>query len=866
MSNHISTGEKGIDQVIDGLRLGDNVVWQVSEIDDYLRLARSFCKQAISDSRTIVYFRYARHEPVINQTHFAGTVKIYTIDADKGFEHFTSQIYEIIKQLGYRVFYIFDCLSDLLEEWSSDLMIGNFFRITCPYLFELDTIAYFALKRDRHAYATIARIRETTQLLLDFYCLNQQDYLHPLKVWQRYSPTMFLPHRVDQEESNPVSSSGEAAYLFSRNYQSHNIAARQIDYWDKLFNEAEQSSDSEHYFSRLNSLLIGSEGRISELANKWFSLEDLLNIQGRQIGTGKIGGKAAGMLLARKIVQPLFNESGSQNNEQHKVNLKLEPHDSFYIGSDLFYTYIVHNDCWKLRMEQKSEKGFFKKAAELKEKLLQGEFPAFIRDQFNQMLEYYGQSPIIVRSSSLLEDDYGNAFAGKYESVFCVNQGSPEKRYELFENAVRQVYASMMDESALAYRKKRGLADKDEQMALLVQRVSGVNRGASFFPLMAGVGHSVNLYTWHSKMRPDAGVIRLVYGLGTRAVDRVEGDYPRLIALDQPQLSAISQDESDNRYTQQYIDILSMSKNALVTINISEIANQAKLYQLQDVADIDWNESKRLREIGMKNKKSWCINFRKIFSDAPVAADLQQIMKQIESAYDYPVDIEFTINKDTDLSLVINILQCRPLQSIKNNDQVSIPQNIDISNVVLKLNHSFMGSNVLYAIDYVIYVIPETYADLTEQDRYQVARIIGRMNEKLGEDKEAVIALLGPGRWGTTTPSLGIPVQFSEISNIKVLGEISYASAGMTPELSYGSHFFQDLVEANILYMAIYPERSKVIFNDQLIRSNQNILSHIFPQYKQWESVIYVSKYQENNTLQLYSDLKSRKLLFLKTP
>ncbi|HNQ97154.1 MAG TPA: PEP/pyruvate-binding domain-containing protein [Treponemataceae bacterium] len=149
---------------------------------------------------------------------------------------------------------------------------------------------------------------------------------------------------------------------------------------------------------------------------------------------------------------------------------------------------------------------------------------------------YFGQSPIIVRSSSLLEDSFGHAFAGKYESVFCVNTGTPEDRLASFENAIRCVYASCMDESALAYRRQRGLEESDEQMAILVQRVSGSLFGHFFLPAAAGVSYSFNAWKWHESIECDKGMIRLVAGLGTRAVDRTDSDYPRLIALGRPDL------------------------------------------------------------------------------------------------------------------------------------------------------------------------------------------------------------------------------------------------------------------------------------------------------------------------------------------
>ena len=128
-----------------------------------------------------------------------------------------------------------------------------------------------------------------------------------------------------------------------------------------------------------------------------------------------------------------------------------------------------------------------------------------MEEQFVRLLEYYGQDPIVVRSSSILEDGFGNAFAGKYETVFCSNSGDLEQRLEEFENAVRTVYASTMNRSALDYRSRRGLEERDEQMALLVQRVSGSYYGEYYMPCVAGVGYSFSPYRFMEELDPQAG-------------------------------------------------------------------------------------------------------------------------------------------------------------------------------------------------------------------------------------------------------------------------------------------------------------------------------------------------------------------------
>jgi len=177
------------------------VVWRVDSVDDYRAFIEPYVAAAAAAGRRVVYIRFASHAPVVAP---AAASVVYDLDALRGFESFTVRLHTIISQEGKEAFYVFDCLSDLLDAWATDGMIANFFRVTCPYLFKLDTVAYFALKRGAHSFATIDGIRTTTQLLIDLYSEGGVLYLHPLKVWQRSSPTMFLPHRTKQGSSLPL--------------------------------------------------------------------------------------------------------------------------------------------------------------------------------------------------------------------------------------------------------------------------------------------------------------------------------------------------------------------------------------------------------------------------------------------------------------------------------------------------------------------------------------------------------------------------------------------------------------------------------------------------------------------------------------
>ncbi|MCK5114845.1 MAG: phosphoenolpyruvate synthase, partial [Phycisphaerae bacterium] len=400
MAAWASTGFADLDKALCDLKKGDNVVWQVGSIEDYKHFVSRYVDKALADNRNVIYMRFAHHEPLVeNQPG----VTVHQFDPKGGFESFSTQIHSVISQAGVEAYYVFDCLSDLLSAWATDLMIGNFFKVTCPYLFELNTIAYFAILRNYHSLQTVARIRETTQLLLDVYDFEGNIYVHPLKVWSRYSPTMFLPHLQCGEEFKPVISSLDASKLFGHISQKNPTGSgRFLDHWDRVFMQADtlvnvppDAKEVKELIQELCRIMIGSEPRIMQLAQSNFSLDDLTTIKSRLIGSGFIGGKATGMLLAQKILQ---------NETSFDWDQYLEPHDSFYIGSDIFYSYIVENGWWKLLMEQKTKDGYFAVAPEMKQNLMQGKFPNQIRERFLELTEYFGQSPIIVRSSSLLED------------------------------------------------------------------------------------------------------------------------------------------------------------------------------------------------------------------------------------------------------------------------------------------------------------------------------------------------------------------------------------------------------------------------------------------------------------------------------
>ncbi|MDP4125783.1 MAG: PEP/pyruvate-binding domain-containing protein [Bacillota bacterium] len=854
LSQKVSTGFDILDDVIQHLRMGDNVVFQVKEIEVYKRFVNAFIAEKASSPRKIIYIRFAQHTPLIVNM---ADVEIFVVDAEKGFEEFCSQIHEKIAREGRDVFYIFDCLSELLDRWATDSMIGNFFKVTCPYLYELNTIAYFATYKNRNSFDTTAIIRDTTQVLFDVYEVNSTTYVHPLKVWNRYTPTLFFPHIVIGNHFIPVTNSGELAALYSQREDDDENPERDLDYWDRLFLKAGEllassnSAQEKERIYQLSRIFLTRDKRILGLIQQHFSLKDILSLKSRLIGSGFIGGKAVGMLLARKII--------FQSSEAWKDI--LEPHDSFYIGSDVFYTFLVDNNLWKLKLEQRSSPNhYFEKASLLRDKILQGEFNSVIKRKFLRMLEYFGQSPIIVRSSSLLEDGFGNAFPGKYESIFCINQGTLDERYQLFAEAVRQVFASTLSVEALAYREKHGLTRTEEQMALLVQRVSGSNKQDYFFPDVAGVGFSYNTYIWDTQMNPEAGMVRLVLGLGTRAVNRLEGDYARIAALDRPLSIPCDGLQSFRAYSQQKLDLLNIRNNRLECLSIQDLLDhQVDLHQAT-IAERDLKTEQKMRELGLSSNESWVFSFNPLFSKTDLSQTFSKLLRTLEEAYCHPVDIEFTLNFRSNGRYMINLLQCRPLQVQGPKERIQFHHEIPLNQIIFKSNGNFMGGNIHTTIHKVIIVDPHSYNLLGQSEKYEVARTVGRLNKQILKESTKVL-LLGPGRWGSRIPSLGVPVAFAEINHISILGEIGYRQTGFLPDVSFGTHFFQDMIESEIFYLALFPEKQETIYQLDLLENIAQKSLTLPSEMSHLQEVIKVYDLEPGESgLQLISDIKKQEI------
>ena len=840
--DRVKSGIPGLDKALDNIRLGDNVVWNVTNLNEFSYFVNPYVKQAKKDNRNLIYIRFATHPPLIEMTEEdlillkkeennpdtefcmieRDGIKIYMVNPYNQFETFTLEVHRIIEKEGYDAFYVFDCLSDLQAVWSTDLMMGNFFKVTCPFLFDLDTVAFFPIIRGRHSYDAIAKIRETTQLFLNVYSNSPEEvYVTPLKVWNRYSQTMFLGHKFNPQTGFvKVLQDGQEVSKYYKTINSNKYQdGRTLDSWERYMIEVRRKHDEgeniDDECDKICELMMTKDEKMLSKIKEYFTFEDYITIYDRRVGSGLVGGKTCGMLLARKIIE---------KNCPDIYNDIFEPDDSFYIGTDLFYTYIVSNDLWDLRVKQRTKEGYYKYGKELEEALKNGVFSDEIKKEFIHILDYFGQNPIIVRSSSFLEDGYGNAFAGKYESVFCVNRGSLEERLAAFEEAVKIVYSSTMNISALEYRKLNDLDDTDEQMGLLVQRVSGSYHGDYLFPTAAGVGFSYSPYSPLPNMDNSKGMLRLVMGLGTKAVDRTKKDYPRIVNLDKPEVTMTKDIKEKHRYSQHYLDVIDLKNISLHDIPIDEGLDVIPRYSKNVMVEHDREAERMFRDRGQPREIVF-VNCEGIVKNHEFIDVMKRILNTLEIAYDYPVDIEYTVNVGENKSFNINLLQCRPLQVSVNNEAIEMPEN---QNVFFHIKESSMGMSRKSEIDIICYVDPHKYYEYPYAQKSSLSRIISDVNAYCkNNDKTAL--LIVPGRIGTSSPELGIPVVFADISHFTAILEEAYSDIGYMPELSFGSHMFQDLVEAEIYYGALFENEKRIEFNRDMIFDYPNILNDINP-------------------------------------
>ncbi len=301
-------------------------------------------------------------------------------------------------------------------------------------------------------------------------------------------------------------------------------------------------------------------------------------------------------------------------------------------------------------------------------------------------------------------------------------------------------------------------------MGLLVQRVSGSLFKNLYMPAAAGVAFSYNAYRWSQEIDPNAGMIRIVMGLGTRAVDRTDGDYPRIVALDKPELKP-NHGQYPSTYAQHKVDVLDLTINSLTTQNIEDVIDNMTDWFRDIMIERDRQRESDMRELG-RITSIYYTSCEKLIRNEEFINTIRRIINTVEEEYNYPVDVEFALNFSKTGQFLINLLQCRPLQVGGQGIRTELPE-IKKEDTFFLLDGGTMGGSYYQSIDIIIQIDPQKYYEHPYNQKASIARIIGQINQHY-KDSNSVVMLLAPGRIGTRSPELGVPVTFAEISNMSI--------------------------------------------------------------------------------------------------
>lgn len=607
-------------------------------------------------------------------------------------------------------------------------------------------------------------------------------------------------------------------------------------------------SDDEHLINLvLDNLSISDFGPMIE------------HIIGSERSMGHIGGKGAGLFIAGQILRH------AAQSEPSLRDIKIPR--TWYLATDQLIDFLHYNNLEELNSYKYNSVFHLRMTYEnVVAKIKKASLPPQTLNMLRLVLDDLGDRPLIIRSSSLLEDKHSGTFSGKYKSLFVPNQGDRRKRLEALVDAVLEVYSSMYNPDSIQYRRERGLLNFTEQMGVLIQEVVGRQIGSYFMPLYAGVAFSDNLLRWSPRIRREDGLVRLALGLGTRAVDRVNNDYPIMFAPGQPRLNVNQTPAEVRHYSPKHIDLIDLNQG-FTTREIGDFLRETGqefpgLHKYVSVYAQDFLESKNAFSLN-PDRDEMVVTFHQLLGSSSFPKKIKRMMEVLSEKLQCPVDIEFASDGEH-----LYLLQCRPQGRGLMSAPAPIPQNIARRDILFTANR-FISNGLLQGLSHVVYVDPEAYNALPgREELLAVGEVVGLLNDTLPRRK---FILVGPGRWGSRGDiKLGVRVTYSDISNTAALIEVAREKHSYVPELSFGTHFFQDLVEADILYIPLYPDQQDVIFQENFFLRGLNQLGQILPKFD-WLAdtikVVDIPSATEGRTLSIHMNAElGRAVAFFTRP
>jgi DNA-binding NarL/FixJ family response regulator len=548
-------------------------------------------------------------------------------------------------------------------------------------------------------------------------------------------------------------------------------------------------------------------------------------LQFARIGEGSIGGKARGLAFLDSLIK--------RNRLSYKYpDVVISIPRTVVIGTDVFDEFMEDNNLYEIALSDRED-------SEILARFIKARLPFRIHEDLYTFISCVS-TPIAIRSSSLLEDSHYQPFAGIYSTYMIPNIKSNERlMIEKLSEAIKSVYASAYFKDSKSYMTATLNMIDEEKMGVVLQEVIGVQYNERFYPAVSGVARSINFYPIAPE-KPEDGIVNIAFGLGKYIVDggnglRFSPRYPRkILQLSTPDL-ALSE-------TQKFFFALDLKPESfspdtddtinLLKLKIKEAEEDSALKLVASTFDYD---SHQLKE-GIMQAGKRLITFSPLLQHGtfPLAEILQEVLEIGQREMNKPVEIEFAVNLDMPGGepRVFSLLQIRPIAG--RDETIHIDQNsISPENTIL-ISTTALGNGIIKGIRDLIYVKPETWDASKTQE---IARSLEKRNDWFQAEKKYYI-LVGPGRWGSSDPWLGIPVRWPQISNSRLIVESGLDKYRIDP--SQGTHFFQNLTSFRVGYFTINPFINEGFYNLDYLNKQPSVFEDEYIRHIRFEKPIRV--------------------------
>ncbi|MEX0981226.1 MAG: PEP/pyruvate-binding domain-containing protein [Bacteroidales bacterium] len=517
-----------------------------------------------------------------------------------------------------------------------------------------------------------------------------------------------------------------------------------------------------------------------------------------RIGDGSIGGKARGLAFIDSVIQK-YRLHSKYDNVEFTVPRTV------VLSTDVFDTFMEMNDLSDIGLSDLSDE-------EILDHFIKARFPGELHQDLYAMLSYVN-APLAIRSSSKLEDSHYQPFAGIYSTYMIpVNRNDMTHTMEILTMAIKSVYASVYFKASKGYIRATSNVIDEEKMGIVLQEVCGSMHGETFYPTISGIARSINFYPIAPE-KPEDGIVKIAYGLGKYIVDggvsmRFSPSYPNKIlqlssnamALKETQRYFFALDMNDQHFTASVNDAVNLLKR-----NISSIDDDPVLKHL--VSAYDYNND--IIRDGLHGDGKRLMTFAGMLqhNSFPLASILKDILEICQQEMNLPIEIEFALNMSPgkERPHMFNLLQIRPIVESDQSSNIVIDE-VDKAQTIVS-SESALGNGTFPGIRDVVYIVPDSW------DAAKSNELVGKieaLNARFREDGLNYV-LIGPGRWGSADPWLGIPVKWPQISEARVIIESGLANYRIDP--SQGTHFFQNLTSFRVGYMTVNPYMNDGCFN-----------------------------------------------------